>query len=357
MNSQMSDTATEVEKPRSPAFIGRYLPIIDQALRAELLQYPAELCLTHRYHMGWSDESGTAIEAPQGKRLRPALVLLGTDAAGGDPKLALPIAVALEYIHNFSLIHDDVEDRDRFRHHRPTVWVIWGEALALIAGNSMLKMADRAPYALKHNGVSAERSFMIQRLIADTCLSLIEGQYMDIEFETRNDVTVDEYLTMIERKTGALIEAALCAGAMIVDNSSQNASLTAGLRKIGYELGRVFQIRDDMLGVWGSDDTGKPVGGDILNKKKALPAIHALTYSKGNDNRRIQEIYRKPELDYSDVEDVLDIMATAQTYEFCDSISNRHWSAAAEEIHKLSLENAISDELLQLGEFLIARES
>ena len=183
-----------------PGFFARYQPMIDTALRKELGEYASDIRTTHRYHMGWADKNGADIDATQGKRLRPSMVLLGADAVDGETWSVIPIATALEYVHNFSLIHDDIEDRDRFRHHRPTLWVVWGEETAIVSGNSMLKLADRSTRALREIGVSLDLSLIAQQQIAQAYMRMIEGQYMDIAFEDRTIVSVDEYLSMIERK-------------------------------------------------------------------------------------------------------------------------------------------------------------
>ena len=340
---------------QAPGFFARYQPTVDRALRTELKRYAIGVLDTHRYHMGWADSNGDVTRATQGKRLRPTMTLLGADAVQGDLKLAIPVAVALEYVHNFSLIHDDIEDRDRFRHHRPTVWVVWGEATGIVSGNSMLKIADRATRDLAALGVNTAMLVQVQRVIADAYLRMIEGQYLDIEFENRDIVSIDDYLAMIERKTGALIEASLYLGALVAGNGAPNDELSDGLRRAGYEFGRLFQIRDDMLGVWGTDETGKPVGGDIFNKKKALPAVHALNVAKGAASDRIHAIYRKPELDDEDVRDVLQIMDDCGTQEYCDTMSAQHWSAASSIIDDLDLNPEIRNDLNELGEFLVER--
>lgn len=340
-----------------PGFFSRYQPMIDTALRAELGRYASGIRTTHRYHMGWADKNGADVVAAQGKRIRPTMVLLGADAVGGETRSVLPVATTLEYIHNFSLIHDDIEDRDRFRHHRPTIWVVWGDATAIVSGNWMLKLADRSTRVLIEIGVSQGLSLMTQRQIAQAYMRMIEGQYMDIAFEARITVSVDEYISMIERKTGALIETSLYLGALVASNGNSNSLVPDGLRRAGYEFGRLFQIRDDILGVWGSDETGKPVFGDIFNKKKSLPAIHALNNALGKASAQMREIYDKEELDDRDVQSVLEIMDEAGTYEFCEAMSAKHWAAASEIIDGLDLDQEVRQDFFDLGEFLVERSS
>ena len=348
---------TVAERTQLPAFFDRYQPVIDRALRAQLGGCTSELRNTHRYHMGWTDKNGANLVATEGKRLRPTMVLLGARAVDGEIQRALPVATALEYVHNFSLIHDDIEDRDRFRHHRPTIWVVWGDPTAIVSGNSMLKVADRCAKGLLDAGVSLDMSTAAQRLITEAYMRMIEGQYMDISFEARGDVTIEEYLAMIERKTGALIETSLYVGALVAGNGDTSCLVTEGLRKAGYQFGRLFQIRDDILGVWGSDETGKPVHGDIYNKKKSLPAVHAIDASGGVTSERIRSIYQKIELDGKDVEDVLQIMEDQGTYQFCEAMLAEHWSATAEILDALDLNADVRDDFIELGEFLVERSS
>ena len=345
------------EQSHLPTFFSRYQPVIDRALRAELGGCTSELDNTHRYHMGWADEDGADRVAMEGKRLRPTMVLLGANAVGGDVRIVLPIATALEYVHNFSLIHDDIEDRDRFRHHRPTIWAVWGDPTAILSGNSMLKVADRCARGLLNVGVGLEMCTAAQRLITEAYTQMIEGQFMDISFESRDVVSIDEYLTMIERKTGALIEISLYMGALIADNRYVGHWVHQGLRKAGYQFGRLFQIRDDILGVWGSNETGKPVCGDIYNKKKSLPVVHAIDVSRGAASERIRSIYQKPELDDNDVATVLEIMEDQNTYEFCNEMSSKHWATAIEIIDLLDIDNNIRNDFIELGEFLVGRSS
>ena len=345
------------ETNRLPNFFARYQPVIDAALRTELHGVQPGLRDAHRYHMGWADAKGADVDGAQGKRLRPAVALLGADAVGGDPTTALPVATALEYVHNFSLIHDDIEDGDQFRHHRPTVWVVWGEPVAIVAGNAMLKVADRAARELADRNVAPDTAVVAQRAIAEAYLSMIEGQFMDIAFEARLDVTISEYLAMIERKTGALIEASLRVGGIVASNGGIDARVIDGLHRVGFALGRLFQIRDDILGVWGSDETGKPVCGDILNRKKSLPAVHVLSSADAASAERFRAIYEQPELDGADVETALDIMDACKTYEYCDAMSIRHWETADQVIRDTGFASNVHADFEELGAFLIGRTS
>ena len=290
--------------------------------------------------------------------MRPTLAMLAAEAVGGDLERATPIAVALEYVHNFSLIHDDLEDMDRMRHHRPTVWAVWGKSAAIISGNAMLKIADLAVWKLRSVGVEDSIALEAEAELTQQYLKMMEGQYLDISFETEESVSVPQYLDMIERKTGALIEASVYLGGLVGPSSGPNRQKAVALKAIGHELGRIFQIRDDVLGIWGGKETGKPVGADIKRKKKALPAIHALNMSRGASASRIKDIFRtQDDLKEKDIHEVLEIMESLETQNYCQSMAAERWMDCKQMIKSLNLSGQTAKEFTELGEFLLIRES
>ncbi len=308
--------------------------------------------------MGWQEIDGTDSSAIGGKRMRPTLAMLAAEAVGGDLERATPIAVALEYVHNFSLIHDDLEDMDRMRHHRPTVWAVWGKSAAIISGNAMLKIADMAVWKLRSVGVEDSIALEAEAELTQQYLKMMEGQYLDISFETEESVSVPQYLDMIERKTGALIEASIYLGGLVGPSSGPNRQKALALKAIGHELGRIFQIRDDVLGIWGGKETGKPVGADIKRKKKALPAIHALNMSRGASASRIKDIFRtQDDLKEKDIHEVLEIMESLETQNYCQSMAAERWMDCKQMIKSLNLSGQTAKEFTELGEFLLIRES
>ena len=308
--------------------------------------------------MGWQEIDGTDSSATGGKRMRPTLAMLAAEAVGGDLERATPIAVALEYVHNFSLIHDDLEDMDRMRHHRPTVWAVWGKSAAIISGNAMLKIADLAVWKLRSVGVEDSIALEAEAELTQQYLKMMEGQYLDISFETEESVSVPQYLDMIERKTGALIEASVYLGGLVGPSSGPNRQKAVALKAIGHELGRIFQIRDDVLGIWGGKETGKPVGADIKRKKKALPAIHALNMSRGASASRIKDIFRtQDDLKEKDIHEVLEIMESLETQNYCQSMAAERWMDCKQMIKSLNLSGQTAKEFTELGEFLLIRES
>jgi geranylgeranyl diphosphate synthase, type I len=223
------------------------------------------------YHLGFTDERGRPANGAGGKLLRPVLCLV-TASGYGDYQRALDVAVALELLHAFSLVHDDIEDGDDRRRHRPTLWALHGVPLALNAGDSLFALAHRvlgdACQALTRDEAGAA-----MRTFSDAALRMIEGQHWDIEFESRPSVTLAQYEAMSAGKTGALLGAALALGAICGGASSTDVDR---LRDAGVQLGLAFQAIDDALAVWGDASvTGKPAGNDVARGKKSLAVVLA----------------------------------------------------------------------------------
>lgn len=340
-----------------PAAFDRYRPAIQEALREFLQHFTSPIHSTHRYYMGWEDAGGNPSDSIGGKRLRPTLALLAGEAMGGSIERAMPIAVALEYVHNFSLIHDDLEDRDEYRHHQPTIWYLWDDATAIISGNAMLKVADFAAKQLTQQGVSQTVAIALQHRLVATYLRIMEGQFLDLKYETVRDVTVPEYFQMVARKTGALITASMELGARTAEQSRDIKDEIATITAMAKQLGAVFQIRDDVLGVWGGEPTGKPVGSDILRKKKSLPAIHALNNARNAAKAKLHAIYQGDTSSPTEVEDVLEIMDDVGTREYCQTVCERHWENAEGLLDTLNISDEFRRDLKEIGTFLLERES
>ena len=256
-------------------YIQAMRPAVEQQLQDFLTRaLPAETPEVREmlaYHMGWEGE-GAGPEV-QGKRIRPMLVLLAAEAAGGCWQDALPAAAAVELLHNFSLIHDDIQDNSPLRHGRPTVWKKWGVAQAINAGDvmftlSFLSILDLTPKLPPAAVLEASR------ILQQTCLRLTQGQYLDISYEKSMELPMDAYWPMIGGKTSALLSCcaelgALCASAPEVNRDA--------FRRYGYSLGLAFQVLDDWLGIWGDTDlTGKSTESDLASGKKTLPVLHGL---------------------------------------------------------------------------------
>ena len=235
------------------------------------------------YHLGLDGEAGT-----RGKRMRPLLGLLAYQSLTGDYHAALPGAAAVELGHNFSLVHDDIEDADTERHHRPTLWAIWGVPLAINAGDALFALSRLALYRLLTE-FSERRVLALMRVYDETCLALCEGQYLDIAFERQAEVSVEAYLEMIGKKTAALVAASVEAGAIL---ATDDRAIVDAYRRFGYDLGMAFQMADDVKGAfWTMEASGKPEGGDIRKRKKTLPLVWALEHASADQRTRLLEIY------------------------------------------------------------------
>lgn len=256
----------------------RYLPALEATMRQAIPDtVPAALCGMLRYHLGWVDTAFRPTTDKTGKRLRPIFLLLACEAQDGDWQQALPAAAAIELLHNFTLIHDDIEDRDRTRRGRPTLWAVWGEPQAINAGDALFALAYRSLFNLQTTGVPPETVLRAVNLYTDTILHITEGQHLDLSFEAKSKVDEATYLTMIQGKTAALLGLVCELGGMLA--SAVEARLAA-LREFGVELGMAFQMQDDLLGLWGNPkQTGKPVGSDLRNRKKTLPILHGMAHS------------------------------------------------------------------------------
>lgn len=229
------------------------------------------------YHMGWVDAALQPESRDNGKRVRPLLCLLTCAAAGGEWQMALPAAAALEILHNYSLVHDDIEDNSPTRRGRPTVWKVWGAPQAINTGDALFAAAHLALARLSERGLAAKVVVQALRLFDEACLALTQGQYTDMRFETSAEVSVAEYLAMIQGKTAALAGLSAELGPLIAGAAPARIHHFA---QFGLALGLAFQIKDDLLGIWGDETLiGKSAESDILTKKKTLPVLYGLSQS------------------------------------------------------------------------------
>ncbi|MDP9274038.1 MAG: polyprenyl synthetase family protein [Chloroflexota bacterium] len=252
-----------------------HIAAVDEEIRALLTGADSSLQPFYGmmlYHLGLEAERG-----PSGKRLRPVLCTLVYEALTGDARAALPAAAAIELLHNFTLIHDDIEDQDPARHHRPTVWSVWGVPQAINAGDGMFAVSRLAVQRLR--GFPAERVLEFARLVDEACVRVCEGQFLDISFETRTDVTTERYRAMAAKKTGALFAAAAQGAALL---ATDDVSVRETLARFGDAFGQAFQAHDDVLGIWASTErTGKVEMNDLTKRKKTLPVVLAFERAQG----------------------------------------------------------------------------
>jgi geranylgeranyl diphosphate synthase type I len=223
------------------------------------------------YHLGW-EGAGAGAEA-RGKRIRPLLALLSNAAAGGEWRQALPAAAAVELLHNFSLIHDDIQDNSPLRRGRPTVWKQWGIPQAINSGDAMLTLAHLTLLRLAET-TSPAVALQAARILQLACLHLTQGQYLDLQYEARGNLSLEAYWPMVSGKTAALLAACTELGALAAGASE---ACQETYRRFGYSLGLAFQAQDDILGIWGNAaSTGKSAESDLLAGKKSLPVLFGL---------------------------------------------------------------------------------
>lgn len=227
------------------------------------------------YQLGWTGENAGA--KAEGKLIRPLLVLIACQAGGGDWKKALPAAAAVELIHNFSLVHDDIEDNGEIRRGRPTVWKVWGEAQAINAGDAIFALAYGSLVNLAKT-TSQKIGLQAGKIFHQTCLRLTQGQHLDIAFEEQENVELKSYWQMVGGKTAALLAFSLEAGALCAGVSPE---IQSHYRDFGHYLGMSFQVQDDILGIWGAEEQlGKSTTGDLITRKKTLPVLYGLAQEK-----------------------------------------------------------------------------
>jgi geranylgeranyl diphosphate synthase type I len=330
-----------------PAALSRYLPAIEAALKAAVGQSGSPLDRASRYVLGWEDEHGGPANAA-GKRIRPSLCLAAAEAFGGGVDGALSGAIAVELVHNFSLVHDDIQDHDRERHGRPTLWVLHGEAQAINAGDYLYTLALRT---LTGAPAPAERRIAALQVLNTAIAAMIGGQWADIGFETTNEVSVDAYLAMVAGKTGALLGAPLEIGAILA-GADPEAAMLAG--EWGQAVGLAFQAQDDYLGIWGdSAQTGKSTSSDIVRKKRTLPILLGMEHPEAGPVLRAA--FAADHVSASDATAVADALRAAGADIACQDLARQEVTRAEELLSQLPIAADARSELRQVGTFLVER--
>jgi geranylgeranyl diphosphate synthase type I len=309
------------------------------------------------YHLGWRDVQLSPAEADPGKLIRPQLVLLACQAGGGDPAQAIPLAAGVQLIHDFTLIHDDIEDNSDTRRGRPTLWSLWGLAQGINAGDGMFVIAHLSIHRLSEAGVPAERVLAVLRRFDEVILSVCEGQYLDLSFEGDLSITPNDYLAMIGRKTAALVAGSCELGAIVAGAPD---STVAALAEFGRSVGLAFQIEDDILGIWGAPEvTGKPRAADLYRRKVSLPVVHALAHAA--DGAELARLYTEGEMDDAAVERALAILDTASSRAYCAAVAAEHHAAAFAALDRVEVVGepaaAARAHLRGLAESLIGRNA
>ena len=343
-----------------PEVLYRYRPEIELEITRAVPPTGDVLDEMLRYTLGWTDDGLPRL----GKCLRPSLCLLACESLGGDVQQAMPVAVAIELVHNFSLVHDDIEDGDETRHHRPTLWSVYGRDQAVAAGTALWTRAYETLNEAERRGVPTERVLAARLILTEACQQIIEGQHMDLSFETRTDVTLAEYLEMIGYKTGALYAASLRIGALMAGADDETIDLFG---VFGQQLGLSFQIRDDILGIWGQVTkqgfvftfdraTGKPVGADIARRKKSLPIVQAFQQAVGPDRELLRTVYSTPTIEDDDIDAVLDVLQRWNCRYFAQGLAEDCRSRAMSVLARVHVPMEARIRFDDLTSFILERE-
>jgi geranylgeranyl diphosphate synthase, type I len=310
---------------------------ITPAMRAAIDRLDATTRFQAAYHFGWVDAEGRP-DKGGGKAVRPAMALLSARAGGGPAEIGLPGAVAVELVHNFSLLHDDLMDHDEQRRHRCTVWLLWGSSSAILSGDALLGLAQEV---LLDSGLptSARAALMLSKATRE----LIRGQVEDLSFEERESVSVSECLQMAAGKTGSLMAASAAIGAVLA--GAPDSTVTA-LETYGAQVGLSFQLVDDVLGIWGDPEvTGKPVFSDLRAGKKTLPVSYALSQDSSIGL-----------IDPEDVEKRADAVERAGGKQWALAEAARRMRLGEAALAAADIPDSVRAELVALGHFIVDRE-
>ena len=334
--------------------IARLMPLIETDLR-RAVQVPEGSLAAYfgamHYHLGWADEKLQPAQSNAGKRLRPLLCLLACEAVGGDPQQALPAATALELVHNFSLVHDDIQDGSHTRRGRRTVWDIWGAAHGINIGDGILVLARLSLHRLAAARVPLPRCHTAIAALDGACLSLCEGQFLDMTFESQPDPGLDQVLAMVRHKTAALLAASAQLGAIV---ATEDPICIGALFRFGENLGMAFQIQDDILGIWGDEQvTGKSAATDIRDRKKTVPVVYSLHHAP-----QLAALYRGAHsLGDAEVQSILAILEQVGARQAAKAMAEGYSQQALRCLEESGISPTAQQPLRELAAFLLKREA
>lgn len=296
-------------------------------------------------------ESSEYLIKAGGKKFRPALTLLSCQAVGGKPEKALKAAAAIELTHTFSLIHDDIMDNDDTRRGKPAVHKVWGEPLAILAGDSLFAKSFELLSQSAEDNIAYERVVDALQVLTNSCINICEGQALDMVFEDTFNVTKDEYMNMIYKKTGDLITASTTIGAIMGGASSNEIQ---ALRTYGKQIGLAFQIQDDYIDLTGDESIGKPVGSDLVEGKKTLMVVYALEKANKEDHDRLVEL-----LEANDESIIPEAMEILEKYGAINYARSKAYDCVIESKQALSIlpDSDAKDALFKLADFVFTRKS
>lgn len=345
----MSATAP-LDRDQKPAVLTESGDLVRPAMRAAVDRLDPINRSVVEYHLGWTEPDGGP-PSGGGKGVRPALALLAAQACGADRSDAVPGAVAVELVHNFSLLHDDVIDRDTERRHRRTVWAQWGDTAAILAGDALLALAIEV--VLESD--SRQRAQAAGVLLAAT-RRLIDGETHDVAFERRHDVTLAECLEMVEKKTGALLSASAAIGGLFGGAPPETVRVLADF---GVQLGVIFQLVDDILGIWGDPArTGKPVGSDLTGGKKTLPVTYAMENGGATGRELTTRLAgRHDDANRGDLDELVGLVEAAGGRRWAEAEARRRLGAAERVLATGLVGYPTGAPLLELAHYVLGRDA
>ncbi|GHF27027.1 dimethylallyltransferase [Streptomyces mashuensis] len=354
----MTSAIPAVDTAGVRALLERGRTLATPVLRAAVARLAAPMDAVAAYHFGWTDAQGRPVSGDGGKAVRPALALLSAEAAGAAAEVGVPGAVAVELVHNFSLLHDDLMDGDEQRRHRDTVWKAYDPAQAILVGDALFALANEV--LLELGTVEAGRA---TRRLTTATRKLIDGQAQDISYEHRERVTVEECLEMEGNKTGALLACACSIGAVLGGADDRTADT---LEAYGYHLGLAFQAVDDLLGIWGDPEaTGKQTWSDLRQRKKSLPVVAALAAGGPASERLAAMLAADAKLTEAQAADFDEeefatraaLIEEAGGREWTSQEARRQHATALESLDRVDMPAEVRAQLVALADFVVVRKS
>lgn len=313
----------------------------------------AEFYGMQEYHLGWRNRDLATEYADPGKLLRPIMTILAARIVGGETQQVLPLAAGIQLLHDFSLIHDDIQDNSDLRRGRETVWSIWGMAQGINAGDGMFVLAHLAIQRMYEVGISAERVLEILRRFDRAILQICEGQHLDMKFEGDCSISQSDYIAMVTRKTAVLVASCGELGGLAGGASDSDAQ---ALAEFGLHVGIAFQMQDDILGIWGDPAiTGKPLAADLSRRKLSLPVIHALSYESADGV--LHQLYNTPVGDDSLIDAAIALMNESGAEQVVTALVDHHYECAYAALARVNVVNQDAFEQLRtLADGLLGRK-
>jgi len=331
-----------------PDTLSRARDAVWPRLRAAVATLETEIRPVVEYHFGWAGADGAPGGGVGGKAVRPALALASAAAAGAPHEVAVDGAIGVELVHNFSLLHDDIMDRDDERHHRPTAWRLFGEARAILAGDALASLSTQV--LLREPSRPRTRA---AALLVDATARMIAGQSEDMAREGRVDMTVEECLAVHAAKTGALLSCASAIGAVL---AGAGDDVVQPLGRFGIHVGVAFQAVDDQLGIWGRPElTGKPTWNDLRQRKSSLPVVAALG-QQTTESAHLRNLLSRVELSEDEIAEAAELVAACGGRTYAAEEADRRFELALRELRRAPIDAGAREELAELGRFIVERE-